>query len=183
MKITPTELPGVQLIEPRVFGDERGYFMETHHRDRFAEAGIECTFVQQNQSLSAPGVLRGLHYQVGFEQAKLVRVISGRVWDVAVDLRRGSPHFGRWFGVELSGENKKMLFLPEGFAHGFVALEETLLTYSCSDVYHPEAERGVIYDDPRLAIEWPLAEPVISAKDRALPRLEALAEGDLPRFG
>lgn len=182
MRFVETELPEVKIVEPRVFSDERGYFMETHNRDHFAAAGIDCEFVQQNQSFSRPGVLRGLHFQVGFEQAKLVRVISGRILDVAVDMRRGSPLFAKWVAVELSGENKRMLFIPEGFAHGFYALEETLLAYACSDVYHPEAERGVIYDDPKLGIDWPAGERLVSEKDRALLPLERLEAADFPLF-
>ena len=169
-----TEVPGILLIEPTVFGDARGYFMETYHREEFAAAGIDAEFVQDNQSLSAKGVLRGLHFQREHSQGKLVRVVRGRVFDVGIDLRPGSPHFGRWAAAELSDENKKMLYVPPGFGHGFLVLSETAeFTYKCTDVYFPEAEGGVRYDDPDIGIQWPEtgAPALLSDKDRALPLL------------
>ncbi len=178
-----TAIEGVCVIEPRVFGDERGFFMETYNKLTFADIGIRHDFVQDNHSRSRKGVLRGLHYQLGKPQAKLVRVIRGRVFDVAVDLRQGSATFGKWEGVELSEENKRMLFVPEGFAHGFYVLsEEAEFCYKCSDFYAPQEERGVIWNDPRIAIDWPLLpglEPVLSAKDRVYPELEAIPLTDL----
>ncbi len=176
MKFTPTSLPGVILIEPRVYGDERGFFMETWHRRRFAEHGIDQDFVQDNQSRSRRGILRGLHYQIRQPQGKLVRVTAGAVFDVAVDLRRSSPCFGQWTGVELSAGNHRMLWVPPGFAHGFLVLSESAdFVYKCTDYYAPEHERCLRWDDPRIGIEWPLpggAPPLLSEKDRAAPGLE-----------
>ncbi|MBW2732548.1 MAG: dTDP-4-dehydrorhamnose 3,5-epimerase [Deltaproteobacteria bacterium] len=183
MQFSATKLPEVKIVEPRVFSDERGYFMETHHRGHFAAAGIHCDFLQQNQSFSRAGVLRGLHYQIGFEQAKLVRAVTGCVLDVAVDMRRGSPRFAQWVAVELSAENQRMLYVPAGFAHGFCAIEQSVVVYACSDLYHPEAERGVIYDDATLAIPWPKGEFLLTDKDLALPALDAIGEADLPVYG
>ncbi|KAB7627326.1 dTDP-4-dehydrorhamnose 3,5-epimerase [Alkalilimnicola sp. S0819] len=169
MKFTPLHIPEVVLIEPKVFGDERGFFLESWNRQSFAKAGIDQDFVQDNHSSSAQGVLRGLHYQIRQPQGKLVRVISGEVFDVAVDLRRGSPHFGRWVGARLSAQNKHMLWVPPGFAHGFYVLSERAeFCYKCTDYYAPEHERSLRWDDSRLAIDWPLppgTEPVLSAKD------------------
>lgn len=183
MKRVETAIGGVCVIEPQVFGDERGFFMETYSRNKFAELGITHEFVQDNHSRSRKGVLRGLHYQLGRPQAKLVRVIRGRVFDVAVDLRRGSPTFGKWEGVELSEENKRMLFVPEGFAHGFYVLsDEAEFCYKCSDFYAPHEERGLIWNDPQVGIDWPLLpglEPVLSAKDRVYPLLKDIPPGDL----
>jgi len=169
-----TQLPGVLIIEPRVFGDDRGYFLETYHEDDFRSAGIACKFVQDNQSKSRMGVLRGLHYQRKFPQAKLVRVISGEVFDVAVDCRQGSETFGKWVGVHLSAENKRQFFVPKGFAHGFLTLSETAeFCYKCDDFYHPEDETGFLYNDPAFAIDWPeLPVPyLLSEKDLAYSRL------------
>ncbi|HPF70038.1 MAG TPA: dTDP-4-dehydrorhamnose 3,5-epimerase [Candidatus Krumholzibacteria bacterium] len=171
MKVTPTAIPDVKLIEPKVLGDARGYFLETWRDNLFREAGIDAAFVQDNQSSSARGVLRGLHYQVRQPQGKLVRVISGRVFDVAVDLRRSSPTFGRWTGAELSADNRHMLWVPPGFGHGFYVLSESAeFVYKCTDYYAPEHERVILWDDPGLGIAWPLlpgVETVLSAKDRA----------------
>ncbi|HWP22459.1 MAG TPA: dTDP-4-dehydrorhamnose 3,5-epimerase [Candidatus Cryosericum sp.] len=163
-----TRIQGVFTITPTVFGDERGYFMETYHAEEFRAAGIEAVFVQDNQSKSRRGVLRGLHFQVLHPQAKLVRVISGEVFDVAVDIRKGSPTFGQWAGVTLSAENKKQFFLPRGMAHGFFVLSETAeFTYKCDEFYHPEDEGGIRWDDPDIGIEWPLngVTPLLSEKD------------------
>ena len=165
---TQTEIPGVVVIEPQVFGDDRGYFMETYQKDQFAEAGIDKEFVQDNQSRSTRGVLRGLHFQKNHTQGKLVRVTKGEVYDVAVDCRPHSATFGKWVGVTLSEENKKMFYIPEGFAHGFLVLsEEAEFTYKCTDYYDPAAEGGVKWDDPDVGIVWPAVDGEIrlSAKD------------------
>ena len=178
-------LAGVCLIRPRLFPDRRGFFMESYNERVFADLGIHCRFVQDNHSRSQRGVLRGLHYQIRHGQAKLVRVTRGRVFDVAVDIRRGSPSFGRWFSAELDEDNRLMMFVPVGFAHGFLVLsEEAEFEYKVSDFYAPEAERGIAWNDPDLAIEWPLQdlEPILSDKDRAYPRLREVAEVDLPVY-
>ena len=167
---TQTEIPGVVVIEPQVFGDDRGYFMETYQKDQFAEAGIDKEFVQDNQSASKKGVLRGLHFQINYPQDKLVRVVSGEVFDVAVDLRPGSKTYGKWFGVELSAENKKQFYIPEGFAHGFLVLsDEAEFAYKCTDFYHPGDEGGMAWNDPEIGVEWPIEEGmelIISEKDQ-----------------
>lgn len=171
MKFIPSEIPEVVLIEPKVFGDSRGFFMETWHAARFAEAGLDYNFVQDNHSKSVQGTLRGLHYQIRKPQGKLARVISGAVFDVAVDLRKNSPTFGRWVGETLSAENKKMLWVPPGFAHGFYVLSpEAEFVYKCTELFAPEHERCIRWDDPALGIAWPLAgqgAPLLSAKDLA----------------
>jgi dTDP-4-dehydrorhamnose 3,5-epimerase len=172
LNISETSLPGVLLIEPKVFGDDRGFFMETYRADILREAGITDTFVQDNHSRSARGVLRGLHYQEPNAQGKLVRCTRGAIFDVAVDIRSGSPSFGRWFGLELNDANKLMLWIPPGFAHGFCALEDdTDLVYKCTSLYDPALDRSVLWNDPSIGIEWPIAEPVLSAKDANAPRL------------
>ena len=172
MKVTPTELPEVLLIEPRVFGDARGFFLETFQAERYSAAGVAGAFLQDNLSRSAKGTLRGLHFQEPRAQGKLVLVLRGAVWDVAVDVRRGSPRFGRWVGLELSEENRRQLWIPPGFAHGFCVLSETAdFFYKCTALYAPETERAVRWDDPALAIRWPVAAPLLSAKDRAAPTL------------
>ncbi len=169
MKIETTPLQDLLLIEPRVFGDERGFFFESWNRRAFAEAGIDIDFVQDNHSRSRQGILRGLHYQMEQTQGKLVRVIRGSVFDVAVDLRRSSPSFGQWFGIELSEQNKRMLWVPPGFAHGFyVTSIDADFIYKCTDFYHPASEISLRWDDPALAIDWPLVDgvaPQLSAKD------------------
>jgi dTDP-4-dehydrorhamnose 3,5-epimerase len=169
VKVIPTSLPEVKIIEPRVFGDDRGFFVESWNSDAFATAGIEARFVQDNHSRSARGVLRGLHYQIARPQGKLVRVVSGSAFDIAVDVRSSSSRFGEYVGIELSVENMRMLWIPPGFAHGFLALEDnTDFLYKCTDYYFPEHERTILWSDPELAIDWPLAdlaEPIISAKD------------------
>ncbi len=169
-----TEVPGVLLIEPTVFGDARGYFMETYNREEFAAAGIDDMFVQDNQSMSRRGVLRGLHFQKEHTQGKLVRVVRGCVFDVAVDLRPGSAHFGRWAGAQLSEENRRQLYVPPGFAHGFLVLsDEAEFAYKCTDVYDAAAEGGVAWNDADIGIVWPDAgvPPVLSEKDQSLPRM------------
>lgn len=171
MKVIATAIPEVKIVEPTVFGDARGFFMETWNEARFKEQGIDAHFVQDNHSRSAQGILRGLHYQVKHPQGKLVRVVQGRVFDVAVDLRRASPTFGQHVGVELSEENKRMLWVPPGFAHGFYVLSESAdFVYKCSDIYAPDYERSLLWNDPALGIDWPLVEgkaPLLSEKDRA----------------
>ena len=168
MKIIPTTLPGLLLLEPRVFGDDRGFFLESYNQRTFAALGISEAFVQDNHSFSAKNVIRGLHYQIRRPQAKLVRVITGEILDVAVDLRRSSPTFGKWESVTLSGENKHMLWIPRGFAHGFrVVSESAHVLYKTTDFYAPEEERTVAWNDAGLKINWQLdGEPVVSAKDR-----------------
>ncbi|ESQ17196.1 MAG TPA: dTDP-4-dehydrorhamnose 3,5-epimerase [Chromatiaceae bacterium] len=185
MKIITTELPDVVLIEPKVFGDARGWFYESWQRQRYAEAGIDEDFVQDNQSFSSRGILRGLHIQHPFGQGKLVQVIQGEVFDVAVDVRRGSPHFGRWTGAYLSGDNKRQLWVPKGFLHGFIVLSETsLFSYKCTDQYHPETEFGVRWDDPEIGIDWPNTDaPLLSVKDRQAPMLRDIPRSQLPLYG
>ncbi len=165
-----TPIEGVYVISPTVFGDDRGYFMETYQYEEFAAAGLDMTFVQDNQSKSKRGVLRGLHFQTRNPQGKLVRVIRGEVYDVAVDIRKGSPTFGQHFGVLLSEENKKQFYIPEGFAHGFLVTSETAeFVYKCTNYYDPSSEAGILWDDPDLAIEWPVAadmEILLSEKDK-----------------
>lgn len=186
MKRIETNLPGACIIEPEVHGDDRGFFMESYNQRDFAQLGINCTFVQDNHSRSQRGVIRGLHYQLERPQAKLVRVILGEVYDVAVDVRRGSETFGRWTSVTLSDENKRMFFMPEGFAHGFCVISEFAeFAYKCSDFYAPSAERGIIWNDPELAIGWPVGDdaPILSPKDAAYGPLSAMSESDLPAIG
>lgn len=178
MKVTPTELPEVLILEPRVFQDPRGFFLESYNRKTLAEtAGITADFVQDNHSRSSRGVLRGLHYQIRQPQDKLVRVLAGSIYDVAVDLRRNSPRFGRWVGVELTGENFRQLWVPKGFGHGFLVLSETAeVMYKTTDYYAPAHERSVRWDDPTLAIAWPRLDvpPNLSAKDaQGLPLAQA----------
>ena len=170
MKIIDTDIADVKLIEPAVFADDRGYFLESWSAAAFARAGLDWQFVQDNQSRSRKNVLRGLHYQIQNTQGKLVRVSAGAVFDVAVDMRRGSSSFGRWVGVELSAENHRMLWVPPGFAHGFLSLrDDTDLAYKCTDVYAPQHDRTLVWNDPDIAIDWPLPpgeEPIVSPKDK-----------------
>ncbi len=167
MKIIKTLLEGVFIIEPKVFRDSRGFFMETYNQNRYRESGIHRIFVQDNLSCSVKGTLRGLHFQVKHPQAKLVQVITGEIFDVAVDIRPDSPTFGKWAGVYLSDQNRRQLFIPEGFAHGFCVLSETAhFLYKCSDFYAPEDEGGIIWSDPEIGINWPVNNPIISDKDK-----------------
>ncbi len=184
MKVIETGIPGVLVLEPQVFEDARGYFMETWRQERYAQIGLPVTFVQDNLSFSRRGVLRGLHAQHPYGQGKLIQVPQGEVFDVVVDIRLGSPHFGRWVGVELSATNHRQLYVPPGFAHGFCATgESALLTYKCTEVFHPETELCVAWDDPDLAIDWPLAgAPILSGRDRAGLRLADIAPERLPRY-
>ena len=174
-----TKIDGVIIVEPKVFGDNRGYFMETYEKRKFAEGGITADFVQDNQSMSTKGVLRGLHFQKTHPQAKLVRVIQGSVYDVAVDLRNGSPTYGEYVGVVLSSENKKQLFIPRGFAHGFLVLSDIAeFVYKCDDFYYPSDEGGIMWNDPEVGVEWPLAkieEIKLSEKDKKNPGLHSFS--------
>jgi len=181
VKVIETDLPGVLLVEPRVFRDPRGFFLETWHAERYREAGIDARFVQDNHSQSARGTLRGLHAQEHHPQAKLVRVVEGEIWDVAVDIRLGSPTFGRHVSARLGAEDQRQIFVPEGFAHGFCVLSERAqVEYKCTDYYHPEDELRILWNDPELAIPWPVEEPVLSTKDAAAEPLRAL-HARLPR--
>jgi dTDP-4-dehydrorhamnose 3,5-epimerase len=183
MKITQTKLPSVFVIEPDAFGDARGWFLETWSQNRYKQAGIKLPFVQDNVSYSAKGVLRGLHFQCPRSQGKFVQALSGEVFDVAVDIRLGSPTFGQWVGEILSASNHKQMYIPPGFAHGFCVLSETaLFSYKCTDYYSPADERGIIFNDPDLKIDWPVGSPQVSKKDAAYPRLKDIPEEKLPRF-
>jgi dTDP-4-dehydrorhamnose 3,5-epimerase len=183
MKIVPTELDGVQIIEPDVFADERGFFMESYQSRRYREAGIEAEFVQDNISRSVRNTLRGLHYQHPNGQAKLVQVLEGEIYDVAVDIRRGSPTFGRWVEVILSDRNRRQFYIPAGFAHGFCVLStNALFLYKCGDFYAPEAEGGICWDDPDLAIPWPVQSPILSRRDSRFTPLRQVASHRLPVF-
>ena len=169
---TSTSIEGVTIVDPTPYGDARGYFMETYKRSDFEAGGIDCEFVQDNQSSSTKGVLRGLHFQIDHPQSKLVRVFEGEVFDVCVDLRRGSKTFGQWEGVVLSGDNHRQFFIPRGFAHGFYVMSDTaVFAYKCDDVYHPGDEGGLMWNDPQIGVEWPKmdAEPLLSDKDRVHP--------------
>jgi len=176
MNIIKTEIPGLLIIEPKVFEDHRGYFLESYNENLFKQHGIDVRFVQDNESKSSFGVLRGLHYQLEpYSQTKLVRVLQGKVMDVALDLRKGSPTFGKWFAIELSAENKKQFLIPKGFAHGFSVLSETaIFSYKCDDFYKPDAERGILFNDPALNIDWglDLSKAVVSEKDHHNPIFE-----------
>ena len=183
MKIIETSLPGVVVIEPRIFGDKRGFFLETYREDVLQEAGINDRFVQDNQSRSTRGVLRGLHYQLVQPQGKLVRVTRGEVFDVAVDIRRGSPTFGQWYGTILDEESMRMMYVPPGFAHGFLVLSEIAdFFYKCTDYYHPQSEQGILWNDPEIGIQWPMTEVELSDKDKENPLLRAQAEERLPLY-
>jgi dTDP-4-dehydrorhamnose 3,5-epimerase len=183
MKVLPTELPGVVVIEPDVHRDGRGFFLETYHAQKYREAGISATFVQDNHSRSTRGTLRGLHAQRRHPQGKLVRVIHGEVWDVAVDIRRGSPTFLRWVGIALSAENFRQCYVPPGFAHGFVVTSAAAeFEYKCTDLYDPADELRILWNDPAIGITWPIADPVLSEKDRTAEPITALAEL-LPVYG
>ena len=172
MKVVPTELPEVLIVEPRVHGDSRGFFYESFQAGRYADAGIPGPFVQDNLSRSVRGTLRGLHFQEPRSQGKLVQVLRGTVWDVAVDVRRGSPRFGRWVAVELSETTPRQLWIPPGFAHGFCVLSESAdFFYKCTDLYAPECDHTIAWNDPAVGIAWPVKDPLLSAKDRIAPRL------------
>ena len=184
MKLIETKIPGVILIEPDLFADNRGHFLETFHQSKYQECGIGTRFVQDNFSFSVQNTLRGLHYQLAYPQAKLVTCLFGEIFDVVVDIRVGSPTFGHWIGEVLSSTSKKQLFVPEGFAHGFIALSDTAgVTYKCSGYYDPRDERGILWSDARLGITWPKAEPILSEKDKKHPELHMAREGGvLPTY-
>jgi dTDP-4-dehydrorhamnose 3,5-epimerase len=183
MKVLTSSLDGVCIIEPAVYADARGFFTETYNRERYRAAGFGQPFVQDNLSFSVRGTIRGLHYQHPHDQAKLVMAVKGQIYDVAVDIRRGSPRFGQWVGVRLSEDNKRQIFIPEGFAHGFCVLSETaIMTYKCTDFYHPGSEKGIIWSDPDLGIDWPVRDPLISDKDRRYGCLKDLLAESLPAF-
>ncbi len=183
MRFTETSLPGVLVIEPDVFKDDRGFFMETFHQRKYGDAGIDRIFVQDNYSHSKRCTLRGLHYQLINAQAKLVYVITGEIFDVAVDIRQGSPTFGQWAGTVLSAENKRQIFVPEGFAHGFCVLSETAdVIYKCSDLYAPGDEYGISWADQTIGIDWPIEAPVVSNKDTQNPSLSGVPKGLLPVY-
>ncbi len=183
LKVLNTALPDVLLVEPDVFEDSRGFFMEQYNKQKYDRAGISRVFVQDNYSQSCRGVLRGMHFQHAFPQAKLVFVPLGEVFDVAVDIRRGSPTFGKWTGQLLSGDNKRQMFIPEGFAHGFCVLSETAhFCYKCTEFYHPEDDRGIMWNDPAIGIDWPVDDPVVSPKDSAHPALHDVPGDRLPSY-
>jgi len=183
LNISKTPLPGVLIIEPAVFGDDRGFFLETFNQKKYADIGLDKPFVQDNHSHSAYGVLRGLHYQLCHPQAKLVFVVTGEIFDVAVDIRRGSPTFGRWTGVCLSQQNHKQIFVPEGFAHGFVVLSETAdVIYKCTDFYTPGDGYGIIWSEASIGIDWPIETPILSAKDSQNPTLTNAPADHLPSY-
>ena len=175
MKVEKCKLGGVLLVTPQVFGDDRGFFMETYNQQKFADLGLPTTFVQDNHSKSSKGVLRGLHYQSPMWQGKLVRVVQGEIFDVAVDIRAGSPTFGEWVGFTLNDESKQQLYVPEGFAHGFVVTSDTAeVVYKCTNLYEPSQEGSVLWNDPDIGIEWPVEEPLLSQKDAVGQRLADL---------
>jgi dTDP-4-dehydrorhamnose 3,5-epimerase len=183
VKSNATLLPGVILIEPDVFKDARGFFMETYHQKRYRKAGIDRVFVQDNHSYSKRGTLRGLHYQLSHAQGKLIYVAAGEIFDVAVDIRRGSPTFGKWSGMYMSSENKRQLYIPEGFAHGFSVLSETAdVIYKCTDFYDPDDEYGVFWADPTIDIDWKIERPVLSKKDEQNPKLNEIPKELLPVY-
>ena len=172
MEFVQTEIQDVILVKPTVIEDHRGFFMESYHIEKFNIGGIDCTFVQDNQSKSIHNTLRGLHFQVKYPQAKLIRCLKGQVFDVAVDIRPDSPFFGKWMGEELSADNKYQLYIPEGFAHGYYVMSETAeIAYKCSEIYHPEDEQGIRWDDPIIGVQWPGLNPVLSDKDANLQNL------------
>jgi len=183
MKVTQTKLPEVLIIEPEAFGDARGFFLETFSQKRYEKAGIKLPFVQDNVSLSAKNVLRGLHFQYPNAQGKLVQVLSGEVFDVVVDIRVGSPTFGQWAAENLSASNHKQLYVPPGFAHGFCVISESaIFSYKCTEYYNSAAEGGVIFSDPDLNIPWPVTAPIVSGKDARFPRLKDIPQKNLPKF-
>lgn len=181
MEVAATDLPEVLLVRPRLFHDQRGHFLEIYQYERYADSGVPGHFVQDNVSFSKKGVLRGLHFQAGQPQDKLVVVLNGRIFDVAVDIRRNSPRFGRWVSAVLSSDDYMQIFVPKGFAHGFCVLSESAtVLYKCTDYYSPAEERGIRWDCPTLDIQWPVSNPIVSDKDLALPTIESVPSGDLP---
>lgn len=183
MDVIETGIPGLKIIQPKIFGDARGYFLETFSQKRYADAGVSNPFVQDNLSFSTKGILRGLHFQNPGAQGKLVTVLQGEVYDVAVDIRYGSPTFGKWFGLYLSSESKNQFWVPAGFAHGFVVTSETaIFSYKCDDYYNPSTEFSLAWDDSDLGISWPVAQPQLSAKDQNATRLRDFKSFQLPKF-
>ena len=183
IKLIPTDIAEVVILEPQVFGDDRGFFMETYHREKFTELGLNFTFVQDNLSRSKKNVLRGLHYQLLKPQGKFVMAIRGEIFDVAVDIRRGSPTFGKWVGAVLTEKNKRQIMIPEGFAHGFCVLsDEADVLYKCTGFYDPADDRGIRWSDPDIVIKWPVGDPVLSEKDLRLPPLRKLSADSLPVY-
>jgi dTDP-4-dehydrorhamnose 3,5-epimerase len=183
VKIIETSLPGVVVLEPKKIGDSRGFFLETYREDFLVDAGISQRFIQDNHSRSGKGVLRGLHYQLTQPQGKLVRVARGEVFDVAVDVRMGSPNFGQWFGAKLNEESMRMMYLPPGFAHGFVVLSDVAdFIYKCTDYYHPQSEQGIAWNDPDIDIEWPIKDVILSEKDLSNPTLSRQSPELLPHY-
>lgn len=182
-KFITTSLDGVLIIEPDIFRDDRGFFLETFQQEKYAEGGIDKVFVQDNRSHSSRGTLRGLHYQLKHSQGKLVHVVTGEIFDVAVDIRRGSTTFGQWEGVYLSAENHRQIYVPEGFAHGFCVLSDTAdVVYKCTDFYTPGDEYGILWSDPAIGIDWPVTTPILSDKDSINPELSKVPESLLPLF-
>ena len=180
MKIVETPLEGLLVIEPRIFGDDRGFFLETHHRQKYREYGIDRNFVQDNLSFSVKGTLRGLHFQIRKPQAKLVQALTGEIFDVAVDIRPVSPTYGKWYGIRLSEKNRFQMFIPEGFAHGFCVLSDSAyFHYKCSAYYDSQDEGGILWSDQTVAIDWPVDDPIISSKDCRLPKLSDLPPAQL----
>lgn len=183
MNVIQTSLPGVLVIEPKRFGDQRGFFMETFQAKRYRQAGINLDFVQDNLSRSAAGVLRGLHYQLKHPQGKLVSVSAGEVFDVAVDIRQSSPTFGQWYGTNLSSENYRQMYIPPGYAHGFCVLSEVAdFQYKCTDYYYPEDETGVFWNDPTIGVKWPIESPILSDRDKVLLPLADIPSDKLPKY-
>ncbi len=183
VNIKALTIPGIYLIEPACFEDNRGYFMETYHLQKYQKAGLNKAFVQDNRSHSSQGVLRGLHYQLNHPQGKLIYAVTGTIFDVAVDIRKGSPTFGQWTGAELSAENKRQIYVPEGFAHGFVVLSQSAdVIYKCTDLYAPGDEYGILWSDPEIAINWPVENPILSQKDLENPELNQAPENHLPVY-
>ena len=183
MKTIETKLPGAMVFEPKVFGDERGFFMETWNYQRYKEAGLDAKFVQSNLSKSSKGVLRGLHFQNPHAQGKLVQIIEGEVFDVAVDIRKGSPTFGQWHGEILSAKNNRQFYIPEGFAHGFCVLSDSaVFSYMCTNVYHAQYDCSLLWNDPEIAIDWPLNNPLLSEKDKNAPTLKTIDSNKLPDY-
>ena len=180
MEFIQTELPEVIIVKPTIFTDHRGFFMESYHIDKYTKGGISCKFVQDNHAKSVKNSLRGLHFQLNHPQGKLLRCLQGRIFDVAVDIRDDSSNYGKWVGVELSCKNKYQLFIPPGFAHGYCVLSQTAeIAYKCSEIYHPEDDRGIIWNDPEVDIKWPIVNPILSDKDKSLPLLSHLKKDTL----
>ena len=182
-QIEDSEISGIKILTPQIHKDNRGYFFESFNSENFKKLGLPTKFLQDNQSYSKKGTLRGLHFQLKYQQGKLVRVILGEVFDVAVDIRQGSPTFGKYMGVHLSDENYKIMYIPEGFAHGYVVLSETVIfQYKCTEIYHPEDEYGLLWDDKDLNIQWPVENPILSNRDKSLPTLQFINKKYLPKF-